>query len=141
MANSRGRGRGANSRSGHPGRRPQQRAAAQPHSKPVAADPNRPDPYGPGLSGWMAKKTGFLLYWLSQRPKWFLPIFVVLLLLGGLIWHPWGAIFMFTLTALLAWLTILSWPVLRTGGRIVRILLILAVFGYGVYEVAYYLTH
>lgn len=99
------------------------------------------DPYGPGLSGWTAKRTGFALYWLSQRPKWLLPVAVVALLLGGLIWHPWGAIFMFILTALLAWLTILSWPALRTGGRITRILMVLAVFGYGVYEVAYYVTH
>jgi hypothetical protein len=137
MANSRGRGRGSNSRSGHPGRRPDQRSAAKPHANGEA----KPDPYGTGLSGLTAKKTGWLLYWLSQRPKWFLPVLLVVMLLLGLILHPWGAIFMFLLGAFLVWMTILSWPSIRTGGKITRIVFIAAIFGYGIYEVVWYLMH
>jgi len=71
----------------------------------------------------MAKRTGWLLYWLSQRPTWFLPGCVLVLLLVGLIWRPWGGFALLFLTALFTWMTILSWPVLNTVGKVVRVLI------------------
>ncbi len=141
MANSsRSRGRGSGSR--HPARRPSLRSAAQPHPKSTGAS-GRPsgsqdmstDPYGSGFSAWVAKKTGFLLYWLSQRPRWLLPIAVAALFLIGLLWVPWGAIALVLLVILISWLNILSWPSLTTSGRIIRVLFVVGLLIYAVVEV------
>jgi hypothetical protein len=143
MANSsRSRGRGSGSGSRHPARRPSQRSAAQPHPKSsgssaTSANPGS-DPYGTGLSGLTAKKTGFLLYWLSQRPKWFLPLVLLALFVGGFLWRPWGAFLLFALAIILAWFTILSWPVLRISGKVVRIFFSTGLLVYGVVELAHW---
>jgi hypothetical protein len=145
MANSsRSRGRGSGSGSRHPARRPSQRSAAQPHPKsggsPSSSTTSGSDPYGTGLSGLTAKKTGFLLYWLSQRPKWFLPVVLLALFIGGLFWRPWGAFLLFVLAVILAWFTILSWPVLRPAGKVVRIIFSTGLVVYGVVELAYWFS-
>jgi hypothetical protein len=143
MANSsRSRGRGSGSGSRHPARRPSQRSAAQPHPKSKGstspANGSGSDPYGTGLSGLVAKKTGFLLYWLSQRPKWFLPVVLLALFVGGFLWRPWGAFLLITLAVILGWFTILSWPVLRISGKVVRVIFSAGLVIYGVVELAHW---
>jgi hypothetical protein len=142
MANSsRSRGRGSGTGSRHPARRPSQRSAAQPHPKSGNAakqsQTQAHDPYGTGISGVVAKKTGFILYWLSQRPKWFLPLVLATLFLVGLFWIPYGAFALVALAIVLTWFTILSWPILGMAGRAARILFVVGLLVYGVVEMTY----
>jgi len=142
MANSNSRGRGRNS-SRHPARRPQQRPAAKSHAKPGDVSSVQPgtDPYGPGFSGWVARKSGPLLVWLSMRPRWFVMVITLALMIVGLLWRPWGAIPLYLLTLLISWLTALSWPVLTTAGKLARVGLCLALPVYATYELIYFARH
>jgi hypothetical protein len=78
-----------------------------------------------------------LLYWLSQRPKWFLPVLLAVLFLVGLFWIPYGAFALFALAIILTWLTILSWPVLHPTGRIARVVFSIGLVVYGIVEITY----
>jgi hypothetical protein len=62
-----------------------------------------------------------VLLWLSSRPRFLLPLLVAVLLIGGLAAPPApGLAMLLVLTALLAWLSYLSWPALDGRARMLR---------------------
>ncbi len=62
-----------------------------------------------------------VLLWLSSRPRFLLPALVAVLLLGGLAApSAYGLVLLGVLTALLVWLSYLSWPALDGRGRLLR---------------------
>jgi Family of unknown function (DUF6703) len=66
-----------------------------------------------------------VLLWLHQLPRWLAPVLAVALLVTGLAVGGWaGAIALFGLAAVLAWLASLSWPQLSAQGRLLRIAVI-----------------
>ena len=67
------------------------------------------------------RRSAPVLLWLSSRPKLLLPGLVAVLLVGGLAAPPaYGLPLLAVLTALLVWLSYLSWPALDGRGRAVR---------------------
>jgi hypothetical protein len=76
------------------------------------------------------------LAWLNRRPRWFVPVFTVLLTLGGMFLPPVpGAVCLLVVAAFLGWLASLAWPRLTAAGRIGRMLLIGAVVGVAIARV------
>jgi hypothetical protein len=73
---------------------------------------------------------------LSALPRWLVVItpavllFVGLILTGPVAWL--GGILLLLVTALLAWLTALSWPAITPGSRLLRSIVVLALFGVAV---------
>ena len=64
-----------------------------------------------------------LLAWMSQRPRLLLPGLVLgLLLLAGLLPPVPRAVCLLPVLLLVAWLSYLSWPVLDTRARLLRVL-------------------
>jgi len=65
---------------------------------------------------------------LSRLPRWAFPILMALVLVAGLMIPNQiiGGILLLILVGFLAWLTALSWPMLTTSGRILRVITILA---------------
>ncbi len=62
-----------------------------------------------------------VLLWLSSRPRFLLPALVAVLLVGGLAApSAYGLVLLGVLTALLVWLSYLSWPALDGRGRLLR---------------------
>ena len=62
-----------------------------------------------------------VLLWLSSRPRFLLPGLVAVLLVGGLAAPPGpGLAMLLVLSALLAWLSYLSWPALDGRARMLR---------------------
>lgn len=78
------------------------------------------------------KSAGPLLI-LHRLPKWLIPIIMaVFLLLGLVIDAAWAGIFILAIAVFLAWLLALSWPVILTGSRVFRTLVIAVVAAVGV---------
>jgi hypothetical protein len=73
---------------------------------------------------------------LSTLPRWLVVItpavllFVGLILTGPVAWL--GGILLLLVTALLAWLTALSWPAITPGSRLLRSIVVLALLGVSV---------
>ncbi len=73
----------------------------------------------------MARVSAPVLRWLSQRPKFLLPILSVGLLVGGLaLPAAVGVPLLVALLLLVAWLVYLSWPVIEGPARLIRLLLV-----------------
>jgi Family of unknown function (DUF6703) len=73
------------------------------------------------------RSTG-LLTWLATRPRWVPLVLVLALLLAGLFAPPViGAVCLLVLVLALLWLTYLAWPKLDTGGRLIRLLVVVLV--------------
>lgn len=67
------------------------------------------------------RRSAPVLLWLSSRPRFLLPALVAVLLLGGLAAPPApGLAMLLALSALLFWLSYLSWPALDGRGRSLR---------------------
>ena len=65
------------------------------------------------------------LLYLRQIPAWVFPIALVVLLIVGLRVHgPLGAVALLGVAAVLGWLASVSWPRLRTAGRLGRLIVI-----------------
>lgn len=78
------------------------------------------------------KSAGPLLI-LHRLPRWLIPIIMaVFLLLGLVIDAAWAGIFILAIAGFLAWLLALSWPVILTGSKIFRTLVIAVVTVVGV---------
>ena len=78
------------------------------------------------------KSAGPLLI-LHRLPRWLIPIIMaVFLLLGLLIDQAWAGIFILAIAGFLAWLLALSWPVILTGSKIFRTIVIVVVAVVGV---------
>ena len=74
-----------------------------------------------------------LLRRLSAAPRWLVVITPALLLFLGLVLTgpvAWlGGLLLLLVTALLAWLTALSWPAISPGSRLLRSIVVLALLG------------
>ena len=67
------------------------------------------------------RRSAPVLLWLSSRPRFVLPLLVAVLLIGGLAAPPaYGVPLLLVLSALLGWLSYLSWPALDGRARTVR---------------------
>lgn len=98
-------------------------------SKKVATNSGSPD-YTSPLARKIAAASMPALIWLHSRPRWFLLVLIGVLLLAGLLVQgiP-GALLLLVLATFLAWLLLLSWPVLQGGGRLGRVLMVAMVAG------------
>jgi hypothetical protein len=72
---------------------------------------------------------------LQALPRWFIPIFMTVLLLVALFANPeesaglWiGFICFMIIDLFLAWLLVLAWPVLTPASRMVRLFVVGAIF-------------
>jgi hypothetical protein len=72
---------------------------------------------------WLETVSVPLLTRLHSMPRWIFPFFTAALLLMGLfIAGPIGAFFLAALVVLLGWLLFLSWPLIATGSRLLRVI-------------------
>ena len=61
----------------------------------------------------------------TQVPRWLAPTVLVILLLAGFAVTNWiGGVATLLVIAFVGWLAYLSWPSLRLGGRLLRIVVI-----------------
>jgi hypothetical protein len=113
-------------RSPHPlARRPAPGRANAPRPKrPLPAGEQFFTPGATGLRRAIELKSGTALVFLFQRPRWMLPVVMVVLLLAGLAVPDWrGAVAVLPVLGLVVWLAYLSWPSLRPGGKLLRVAL------------------
>lgn len=76
----------------------------------------------------MEKRSAAVLVLLSRQHKAVVPLASVLLLIGGLALPPAaGVVCLLLLAAFLGWLTVLSWPAVVGGARLVRLATMLLV--------------
>jgi hypothetical protein len=95
-----------------------QRRVPKSPKQPLVAQP------APGLRGEVERRSAPLLLWLSARPKFLVPGIMALLLIGGLAAPPGlGTPLLLVLLAFVGWLTYLSWPVIESRGRLIRVAL------------------
>ena len=107
---------------------PKSRSRRKPTSRPTSGSrrttpktPLVPEP-APGVRGEVERRSAGLLLWLSARPKAFIPLLSVLLLIGGLAAPAgFGVPLLLLLVALVAWLSYLSWPVVAGVQKGVRL--------------------
>jgi hypothetical protein len=65
---------------------------------------------------------------LRQMPAWAVPLLLAGLLVAGLALRGWpGAALLGVLAVIIGWLGYLSWPVLPPSGRVMRVLMFVAV--------------
>ncbi|MFI6498305.1 DUF6703 family protein [Nonomuraea typhae] len=63
-----------------------------------------------------------MAYLFTQVPRWIVPVVMVVLLLAGFAVQGWlGGVAVLPVIAFVGWLAYLSWPSLRTGGRLLRV--------------------
>jgi hypothetical protein len=125
----------------HPARRPQQRTAKPGHRNPAGpSSSSSKRPAEPGASParrWLLRRSAGPLVLLHRLPSAAVVVALVVLLLAGLAvpWR-WAGILLLVIGAFLGWLLALSWPVLSTGGRVARLLAVLALLVAGVLKLA-----
>lgn len=81
----------------------------------------------------MERRSAGALLVLHRMPRWLIPlIMAVLMLLGLFISAAWAGIFIVAIAVFLAWLLVLSWPVIMPGSRLFRLIVIAVVAVVGV---------
>lgn len=74
-----------------------------------------------------------VMVFLTRFPRWLLLILTGLFLFLGLIqtgeWTWLGVVFLSIVTVFFAWLLALSWPAVPTAGRIMRLIVVVALIG------------
>ncbi len=66
---------------------------------------------------------------MSRRPTFLIPVVLAAMLFAGLaIPATWAAAFLLFIAAFLTWLTALSWPVIATGSRVLRVVVDVGMF-------------
>jgi hypothetical protein len=81
----------------------------------------------------LERKSATWLLWLHQLPLWVFPVLAACLLVAGFALRGWaGAIVLFCLAAVLAWLAAVSWPRLPAQGRVLRVVIVGCVLAAGV---------
>jgi hypothetical protein len=79
-----------------------------------------------------------IVQWLNGLPRFViivapgLLLFLCLIQTGSLAWL--GGVLLLIVAAMLAWLTALSWPVIATRSKIVRVAVILVVLGFATFK-------
>ena len=119
----------------HPARRPQQRSAKPSHQPRGGRPRSSADvgPVSPARRRLEIQSAGPLVL-LHRLPRWLVPALMAVLLVAGLALPPWGGVLLLLLGAFLCWLLALSWPVLSTGARLLRLAAVLIVLGAGIYR-------
>ncbi|MFY9326166.1 MAG: DUF6703 family protein [Candidatus Nanopelagicales bacterium] len=71
---------------------------------------------------WLETVSAPLLTKLHLMPRWIFPLFTTTILLLGLFLPGLlGALFLAFLVLMLSWLLVLSWPVIGSGSRLIRV--------------------
>ena len=74
------------------------------------------------------RRSALPLVFLRQMPAWAVPLLLAGLLVAGLALRGWpGAVLLGVLAVIIGWLGYLSWPVLSPPGRVMRVLMFVAV--------------
>ena len=114
-------------------RRPGVRGPRGPQGGTPASSGNTPAPAGGGSTPPMTtfQRMSFpVLAFLSRQPKWLLVIVLAALLVLGVIQTgplAWlGALILGFLALFFLWLLLLSWPAIPPSGRILRLIVVLA---------------
>jgi hypothetical protein len=77
-----------------------------------------------------------LLVRITALPRWVFVVGLTALLVGGLLLsNPIGGVLLLILATFIGWLLLLSWPVVAPKGRLLRLLVVLAVAGVGVSQI------
>ncbi len=72
---------------------------------------------------------------MNRLPRWLVPVVLAILLVAGLaISGPIGAMLLFLLGLFLGWLVFVSWPALPTTTRIIRLVVVVGIFGVAVLQ-------
>jgi hypothetical protein len=103
-------------------------------SRPLSAKPQQtPPPQKSDARRELERRSAGPLLVLHRMPRWLIPlIMAVLMLLGLFISAPWAGIFIVAIAVFLAWLLVLSWPVIMPGSRFFRLIVIAVVAVVGV---------
>jgi hypothetical protein len=87
----------------------------------------------PQARGVVAVRSRPILEWLSRLPPLVVPVAMLALMLVGLTTPlPYALPALAVAAAFVAWLGYLSWPVLSSGGRLLRIVMVGLIVGAGV---------
>lgn len=121
----------------HPARRPQQRPARPSHRNPAkaaaAAEPARAP-----STGWrrsLEKVSVGPLVVMNSLPGWVVPVLLAVLLVAGLaLPFAWAGLLLLVPTVFLGWLLLLSWPVIKPGGRLLRLIAVMVLLGAAVFR-------
>ncbi|MFN8169359.1 MAG: DUF6703 family protein [Candidatus Nanopelagicales bacterium] len=121
----------------HPARRPQQRPARPSHRNPAKAAASA-EPPRPTSTGWrrsLEKVSVGPLVVMNSLPGWVVPVLLAVLLVAGLaLPFTWSGLLLLIPTAFLGWLLLLSWPVIKPGGRLLRLIAVLVLLGAAVFR-------
>ena len=110
-------------------------------AKPAARGASSGKPSGKSSSptrSALEKKSYPLLVTLQRVPRWVMVVlpaallFLGLIQTGGLAWL--GGILLLLVAVFLAWLLVLSWPVLTMGSRALRLVTVVAVVGIAIFK-------
>ena len=115
----------------HPARRPQQRPARTQHRNPArGSGSSRPTTSSTGWRLSLEKASVRPLLVLKSLPSWLVPVLLAAVMVAGLmIPSPWAGLLLLLPAFFLLWLLLLSWPLLSTTGKLVRVLVILVLVG------------
>ena len=117
----------------HPARRPTQRSAKPSHKPATSQSPatgknsaskisaNKNKVYAPGWRGSLERASVGPLFFLNTLPRLLVPLMLGILMIMGLAmpWN-WTGLVLLIPAAFLAWLMVLSWPLLSTTGKLMR---------------------
>ena len=120
-----------------PGRPTRPAGPARPGSaRPGSARPGTSAaPGSSGIRRSVERRSSVHLVYLRQLPAWIPPIVLAALLVAGLAVRGWiGAAALCVVAAFIGWLGYLSWPALKTPGRIGRVAVIACLLGLAVFQ-------
>lgn len=120
----------------HPARRPERRPSKPGHRNPQTAKAPAVAP----ATGWrrsLEKASARPLVTLSALPRLVVPLLLGVVLVLGLALHSrWAGLLLLVPAVFLTWLLLLSWPVISTSGKVLRILAVVAVTAAAVLRLA-----
>ena len=92
-------------------------------------------PHRGGTTGFQRASMPALLF-LSRLPRWILVVLIGSLFVLGVVLNgalAWlGALILALLGLLFGWLLVLSWPAINTSGKILRSIVVFALFGFAI---------
>ena len=95
-----------------------------------------PPEYTSPLARAIAARSMPLLVRITALPRWVFVVGLTALLVGGLLLNnPIGGVLLLILATSIGWLLLLSWPVVAPRGRLLRLLVVLAVAGVGISQI------
>ena len=113
----------------HPGRAARPTPKRRPAAKQARPLPQGEQFFTPGATGLRKtveqRSATPMTFLFTQVPRWLAPTVLVILLLAGFAVTNWiGGVATLLVIAFVGWLAYLSWPSLRLGGRLLRIVVI-----------------